>query len=124
MISPLRLPERRYARLFLCAMARGSAARIGMGSGIVSAEAALAQAGVGPGNAAQPNTTIPEKQAPPLEGTSKPPPNATPPKNGVIAPKHDVDPDMAKTPPAQNTEKMPVIQPKGTPGGPPGPEPK
>jgi len=74
-----------------------------------------------PGNAAEPNSTVPEKQASP-KPTSPAVKGST--SNGVIRPKGDVDPDMAKPPPAKGTTNMPVIKPKGTPGGQPGPTPK
>jgi hypothetical protein len=87
---------------------------------LVIAGAGMAMAQSAPGNAAEPNSTVPEKQAnPPTSPAVK---GST--SNGVIKPKRDVDPDMTNVPPAQGTESMPVVKPKGTPGGPPGPEPK
>lgn len=82
------------------------------------AGAAFAQSGTG--NTTAPNSTTPESHAkapssPAVTGTTK---------NGVIRPKGDVDPNMAKPPPAKGTTNMPVIKPKGTPGGQPGPTPK
>ena len=81
--------------------------------------AALAQTGTG--NGAEPNSGTPEKHASPSP-TSPSVTGST--KNGVIKPKGDVDPNMTKIPPAKGTGNMPVIKPKGTPGGPPGPKPK
>lgn len=86
---------------------------------IGAANPVLAQAGVGPGNAAQPNTTIPEKQAKP----SPSPADMTKQKDGVIAPKRDVDPQMTKVPPHPTGDEN-VIPPKGTAAGAPGAEPK
>lgn len=79
----------------------------------------LAIAQNGPGNAAQPNTTIPEKQASPSPG----PADLTKKKDGVIEPKHDVDPQMTKVPPSPTGDHN-VIPPKGTTGGAPDAEPK
>jgi hypothetical protein len=74
---------------------------------------ALAQS---PGSADKPNSTIPEKQhMGPVD-----PGKAT---GGVITP-GDPDPGMAKKHPPQGPAETPVIPPKGTPGGAPGPEPK
>jgi hypothetical protein len=78
-----------------------------------------AMAQVGPGNAAQPNTTIPEKQAKPSSSAA----DLTKKKDGVIVPKHDVDPDMSKVPPGPTGDKN-VIPPKETAGGAPGADPK
>jgi hypothetical protein len=79
-----------------------------------------ATAQVGPGNAAKPNSTIPEETAPaPGTSTDRPVP-----ASGVIRPKRDVDPGMTKIPPDKGSDTMPIIPPKGTPGGAPGPEPK
>ena len=61
-----------------------------------------------PGSAAKPNTTIPEKQ-------HMGPVN--PPRDGIITPKHDNDPDMTKKPPPQSPSETPVIPPSATPGG-------
>jgi hypothetical protein len=97
---------------------------------LIVGSASVAAAQVGPGNAAKPNTTIPEKVAPPMKtppgvlGNPKTnmktvPKNGvlTPPKNGVIKPKRNVDPEMTKTPPANNPDSMPVIPPSATPNG-------
>jgi hypothetical protein len=81
---------------------------------VTFAAAALAQS---PGSAAKPNSTIPEKQH---MGPVDPPATTS----GVITPKGDTDPAMAKTPPPQDPAETPVIPPKGTPGGAPGAEPK
>jgi hypothetical protein len=43
---------------------------------------------------------------------------------GVIHPPSGVDPKMQKSPPPAGPSSMPVIRPPGTPGGPPGIEPK
>ncbi|MBV8567920.1 MAG: hypothetical protein JO273_20930 [Methylobacteriaceae bacterium] len=43
---------------------------------------------------------------------------------GVIHPKTDVDPKIAKPAPVPDPGSTPVIPPPGTPGGPPGPESK
>ena len=42
---------------------------------------------------------------------------------GIITPS-DPDPAMVKKPPPQDPKETPVIPPKGTPGGAPGPESK
>lgn len=77
----------------------------------LGAELALAPAVVfaqSPGAAAKPNTTIPEKQhIGPVD----------PPANGVIKPKSDTDPAMAKKPPPQSPAETPVIPPAETQGG-------
>lgn len=44
-------------------------------------------------------------------------------QGGVITPPKRVDPEMV-APPPPTSSPMPVIPPPGTPGGPPGPEPK
>lgn len=44
-------------------------------------------------------------------------------KGGVLQPPKGIDPDIV-TPPPETKSPMPVIPPPGTPGGPPGPEPK
>lgn len=83
---------------------------------------ALTHAGaVRPAQAAQSTPEVPGKVAPPSPETS---PDVTGTNDGVITPRRDVDPGMSKAPPSQSTESMPVVKPKGTPGGPPGPEPK
>jgi len=79
-----------------------------------SAGAAMGQ---NPGSADKPSATIPEKQ----QHGPVDPGKAT---GGVIAPKGGTDPEMAKKPPPQDPNETPVIPPKGTPGGAPGPEPK
>jgi hypothetical protein len=91
--------------------ARSSAAHVpGMLAALLAlvfAAAALAQS---PGSADKPTTTIPEKQhMGPVD-----PGKAT---GGVITPKGDTDPGMAKTPPPQDPNETPVIPPKGTQGG-------
>jgi hypothetical protein len=86
-----------------------SAAALAAFAVVGSANLAIAQSG--PGNAAQPNTTIPEKQDRP----SSPAADVTK-KDGVIEPKHDVDPQMTKIPPAPTGDEN-VIPPKGTTGG-------
>jgi hypothetical protein len=43
---------------------------------------------------------------------------------GVIKPPRDVDPGISITAPVPEPNSTPVIPPPGTPGGPPGPEPK
>jgi len=43
---------------------------------------------------------------------------------GVIKPEQGVDPGIVKQAPVPNPNSTPVIIPPGTPGGPPGPEPK
>lgn len=58
---------------------------------------------------AKPQTIIPDKQH---MGPVTPPPH-----DGVIAPKHNTDPDMTKKPPPQNPAETPVIPPSATPGG-------
>jgi hypothetical protein len=45
-------------------------------------------------------------------------------KDGVITPPLDVDPAVSKPAPVPEPNSTPVIPPPGTPGGPPGPEPK
>ncbi len=45
-------------------------------------------------------------------------------QKGVIKPKRDVDPLINKPAPVPNPNSTPVIPPPGSPGGPPGPEPK
>jgi hypothetical protein len=45
-------------------------------------------------------------------------------KGGVIKPLGDVDPGISKPAPVPEPNSTPVIPPPGTPGGPPGPEPK
>jgi hypothetical protein len=44
--------------------------------------------------------------------------------NGVIHPNADVDPGIDKKAPVPDPNSTPVIKPPGTPGGPPGPQPK
>jgi hypothetical protein len=89
-----------------------------------TANLALTQAGAaetGAGSTSQSNPEVPGKVAPPSPSTS---PEVTGTHDGVITPKRDVDPDMSKKPPPTGTESMPVVKPKGTPGGAPGPEAK
>ncbi len=69
---------------------------------LVITAAALAQ---GPGSAAKPNSTIPEKQH---MGPVRPPATTS---GGVIAPKTDTDPGMTKRPPPQDPNETPVIPP-------------
>ena len=82
---------------------------------LVFAATALAQS---PGAADKPNSTIPEKQhMGPVN------PGKTAADAGIITPS-DPDPAMVKKPPPQDPKETPVIPPKGTPGGAPGPESK
>jgi hypothetical protein len=81
--------------------------RLGVALSIVAGSAAWEMA-QSPGSAAKPNTTIPEKQH---MGP------VTPPHNGVMAPRHNIDPDMTKEPPPQSSTETPVIPPSATPGG-------
>ncbi len=85
----------------------------------------FAQAGTAPeaGSSSQSNPKVPGKAAPPSPSQQSSP-EITGTNDGVITPKRDVDPGMSKTPPATGTESMPVVKPKGTPGGAPGPQPK
>lgn len=83
---------------------------------------ACAQAGSEAGSASQSNPEVPGKVAPPSPSDSSAEGTGT--HDGVITPKRDVDPDMSKKPPATGTESMPVVKPKGTPGGAPGPQSK
>lgn len=94
---------------------------VALASLLTAGYAVAASAQTGPGNAASPNSTIPEKQASP--STTSPSVSGST-STGVIKPKQDVDPKMTKVPPAPGTEQMPVIKPKGTPGGAPGAQPK
>ena len=80
------------------------------------------------------NQTIPEKDLsrPAKVGTQgdEPPPrkpnlsHRLDKSGGVIKPSPDVDPQIVKPPPVPDPNSTPVIPPPGTPGGPPGPEPK
>jgi hypothetical protein len=97
------------------------AGRVVLAALLATGYTVTAFAQTGPGNAASPNSTIPEKQVSPSQ-TSPVVGGST--SSGVIKPKRDVDPKMTKVPPAPGTESMPVIKPKGTPGGPPGAKPK
>jgi hypothetical protein len=87
-----------------------------------SAAPALAQ--VTPGDPAG-NQTIPEKdRSRPQDmpkGKQDMPKGK---KDGVITPPADVDPGISKPAPVPEPNSTPVIPPPGTPGGPPGPEPK
>ena len=80
-----------------------------------SAAPALAQ--VTPGDPAV-KQTIPEKDR------SRPQDMPKGKKDGVITPPADVDPGISKPAPVPEPNSTPVIPPPGTPGGPPGPEPK
>jgi NAD(P)H-dependent FMN reductase len=102
-------------------------ALLGLGSG-----GAVAQ--IAPGDPAG-NQTIPEKDlSRPAEGGTQNG-NATSDENqslsekldksgGVIKPAEGVDPQIVHPAPVPDPNSMPVIPPAGTPGGPPGPEPK
>jgi hypothetical protein len=74
------------------------------------------------------DSSIAEKVAPPSqENATKPPEDANKPlpkpKDGVIRPPANVDPEMTVKPPDNNTT-MPVIPPPGSPGGDPSVKPK
>lgn len=90
-------------------------------TGFGFAQTAAGAAGTGAtgtdGGAVQTNPASPNK-APPSS------PEVTGANNGIITPKRDVDPGMSKAPPQTGSGSMPVVKPKGTPGGAPGPEPK
>jgi hypothetical protein len=102
-------------------------ALLGVGSG-----GAVAQ--IAPGDPAG-NQTIPEKDlSRPAEGGTQNG-NATSDRKqslsdkldksgGVIKPAEGVDPQIVQPAPVPGPNSMPVIPPAGTPGGPPGPEPK
>jgi hypothetical protein len=89
---------------------------------------------IAPGDPAG-NQTIPEKDlSRPAEGGTQNG-NATSDGNqslsdkldksgGVIKPAEGVDPKIVQPAPVPHPNSMPVIPPAGTPGGPPGPEPK
>lgn len=89
---------------------------------------AVAQVGTAPeaGSSAQSNSQsnpkVPGKATPPSPSESSPEVTGT--NDGVITPKRDVDPGMSKAPPSTGTESMPIVKPKGTPGGQPGATPK
>lgn len=69
----------------------------------------------------QPQSQIPEKQAPPLENS--PNENKFQREDGVIKPPGDVDPNMTEKPP-ETDGRMPIIPPPGSPGGDPSLKPK
>ena len=80
-----------------------------------------------PGNPAG-NQTIPEKMPKGENGTTTDQGESLSDKldasGGVIKPPHGVDPGISKTAPVPDPNSTPVLPPPGTPGGPPGPEPK
>jgi hypothetical protein len=81
--------------------------------------AALAQ--TPPPSPEKPQSQIPEKVAPPLEGGADQ--KKLERDDGVIKPRDNVDPGITAKPPASGS-KMPVIPPPGSPGGDKSIEPK
>ena len=74
------------------------------------------------------DSSIPEKVDPPIqENATKPPEDASKklpkPKDGVIQPPGNVDPEITVKP-SDNNSTMPVIPPPGSPGGDPSIKPK
>jgi hypothetical protein len=116
----------RYARSRVLPFLGAAALLLGA-SGLAFAQAGTGAAGTGAagtgaGSTSQSNPEVPGKVAPPSPSDSSSEGTGT--HDGVITPKRDVDPDMSKKPPTTGTESMPVVKPKGTPGGAPGPQPK